>query len=363
MQNVNNLSTEEQVTMALRGLYERSGYTRFKMGKFEEYDLYARNKDFLTSDHIITFTENGKLMALKPDVTLSIVRAGRDVPGAVQKLYYTENVYRVSGNTDTFREIMQTGLECIGSIDDCSVAEVVVLAARSLKLISEDCSFVLSHTGVVAELLDRAGLTGEDRDRALRFIGEKNGHELKTLLEAAAAPTEAGASLLRLIRLNGGAQEVLAVLEELQCGDGAIAQLKVLVAALESAGCGDILRLDFSVVNNMHYYNGVVFKGFVSGVPVSVLSGGRYDRLLKKMGRSSGAIGFAVYLDTIELMNRETPEYDVDTVLLYDETQAPAEVLQAAEDLKAEGSVMLARIVPEKLRCRRVLRFDGREDA
>ena len=46
--------------MDLQALYERSGYSRYKMSKFEEYDLYARNKDFLVSDTIITFTENGK---------------------------------------------------------------------------------------------------------------------------------------------------------------------------------------------------------------------------------------------------------------------------------------------------------------
>ena len=118
MQQRFGLSYEERVSMDLQGLYEQNGYSRYKMGKFEEYDLYARNKDFLVSDNIITFTENGKLMALKPDITLSIVRGSRDVPGYVQKLYYNETVYRVSESTRNFSEIMQVGLECIGSIDD-----------------------------------------------------------------------------------------------------------------------------------------------------------------------------------------------------------------------------------------------------
>ena len=67
--------SEEQAIFALRGLYQRYGYTPYKMSQFEEYDLYVRNKDFLISDRIITFSgEGGKLMALKPDVTLSIVK-------------------------------------------------------------------------------------------------------------------------------------------------------------------------------------------------------------------------------------------------------------------------------------------------
>jgi ATP phosphoribosyltransferase regulatory subunit len=35
----------------------------------------------------------------------------------------------------------------------------------------------------------------------------------------------------------------------------------------------------------MNYYNGVVFKGFISGIPASVLSGGQYDNLMEKMGK------------------------------------------------------------------------------
>ena len=110
----NILKSEEKAIYSLRSLYKRYGYMPFKMSKFEEYELYARNKDFLISDRIITFTDtNGKLLALKPDVTLSIIKNGEDKPGIKQKVYYNENVYRISGSTHQFKEIMQTGLECI----------------------------------------------------------------------------------------------------------------------------------------------------------------------------------------------------------------------------------------------------------
>ena len=67
-----SLSLQEKVIFTLRKLYRENGYTQYRMSKFEEYDLYARNKDFLISDSVITFTDtNGKLMALKPDVTLN----------------------------------------------------------------------------------------------------------------------------------------------------------------------------------------------------------------------------------------------------------------------------------------------------
>lgn len=70
-------------------------------------------------------------MALKPDVTLSIIKNSKDTPGYVQKLYYNENVYRVSKGTKTFKEIMQVGLECIGDIDGYCISEVITLAGKA----------------------------------------------------------------------------------------------------------------------------------------------------------------------------------------------------------------------------------------
>ena len=93
MMNLQDLliSTYEKVSFSLRDLYSHYGYTQYKMSKFEEYDLYSRNKDFLISDKVITFTDlSGKLMALKPDVTLSIVKNSIDEPDALQKLYYAD---------------------------------------------------------------------------------------------------------------------------------------------------------------------------------------------------------------------------------------------------------------------------------
>ena len=86
------LKNEERAVFRLRELYRRHGYLPYKMSKFEEYDLYVRNKSFLVSDHILTFTDvDGKLMALKPDVTLSILKNCQGGPG-LQKVYYHENV-------------------------------------------------------------------------------------------------------------------------------------------------------------------------------------------------------------------------------------------------------------------------------
>ena len=110
------LDNIEIVKYNLRSLFRKHGYSRYKMSKFEEYDLYSGNKDFLVSDRVITFNDStGKLMALKPDVTLSIIKNNRGFQDDILKVFYDENVYRVSKGTGSFKELTQSGIECIGN--------------------------------------------------------------------------------------------------------------------------------------------------------------------------------------------------------------------------------------------------------
>ena len=45
-QFIDSLRKEERITLRLRQLYERLNYRKFRMRKFEEYQLYADNKNF-----------------------------------------------------------------------------------------------------------------------------------------------------------------------------------------------------------------------------------------------------------------------------------------------------------------------------
>ena len=113
------LRQDEKAVLLLRNLYEQYGYKKYKMSKFENYELYLENKSFLASEKIVTFTDpRGKLLALKPDITLSIVKnAPKEIEGTY-KVYYDENVYRAgAAGDDNIKEIMQVGIELIGIVE------------------------------------------------------------------------------------------------------------------------------------------------------------------------------------------------------------------------------------------------------
>ena len=360
-----NLDFTEQVTFSLRTLYNRYGYSPYKMSKFEEYDLYARNKDFLISDSVITFTDlNGKLMALKPDVTLSIVKNSADRPTGLQKLYYNENVYRVGKGTRTFREIMQIGLEALGQVDRYCIMEALMLAAKSLKCISEEAILDVSHLGLLSEFLASIGIRPEETSRVLQYLGEKNLHELSAACRSAGITEENIALLTQLAALSGPVHQVLTQAELLLKGrvnDNLLADYIRILSALADTEIGNALYMDFSVVDDIHYYNGIVFKGFIQGLPTAILSGGQYDKLMTKMGRKDRAIGFALYTDLMERLAPTPQQYDVDTVLLYDENTDLKRLQSHISALNREGSVLALQHKPETMRYRRLLKLQGSE--
>ena len=305
------LTREERAVLELRRIYELYGYRRCRIGKFEPYDLYRENKDFLSEETAITFPDaRGRLMALKPDVTLSLVKGYE--PGPVPtKWHYAESVFR-RGREGDFREVRQVGLEYLGGAPLHAQAEVLRLALKSLAVLSDDFILALGHLGLLSRALGGTPLS----DPILDCVRRKNPHDLTRLIGE-----DQACLLLRLMRLPSAPACALSTIREIFSGldtGGELEEwdeLKTLCGVLGESGLGGRVRLDFSVVQGLGYYNGLFFQGFVNGLPRPVLSGGRYDNLLEKLGKPSTAVGFAVYLAELEPLLRDGPR-PVDVALI-----------------------------------------------
>jgi len=365
MLNIKTLKNEELAAYTLRSLYSRFGYTRYKMSKFEEYDLYVRNKDFLISDGIITFTDtSGKLLALKPDVTLSIIKNSKDIKGSTQKLYYDENVYRISGGSNSFKEIMQTGLECIGDVSLYDICEVLYLAVQSLALIEENYLLDLSHAGLFSALLKLSGVENEVRQAAVRAVADKNRDAVTALYNDGTINDTAKDILFKLITdykcisdLKENLNEYLYDENVKACFD----DFEAIYNFLRENAEQEKIRIDFSIVSDTGYYSGIVFKGYIKNIPQSVLSGGRYDKLMRKMGKNSGAVGFAVYLDMLERHNFSENEYDYDYLLIKNAFADNSAIINKVLELSKNGeTVKVAEEIPNGIKYRQLV--DLREE-
>ena len=304
-----NLQPKERASFALRALYEAAGCRKYHMGRFEEYGLYQENRSFLSSEQVITFTDlDGRLLALKPDVTLSIAKTAQPAPGETLRYYYHENIYRPSAESHTFKEISQMGLEMLGAVGEAQVQQAVCLAARSLDALGAEWVLEVSHMGYLFGLFDALGVPDAARAKLLEKLREKNAHELRAAAGAAGLADAAADILCSVLSLCGSYADTLAKAAALCRNDAmraAVAELEALAVPLEKAG--GVIRLDMTLAGEMEYYNGLVFQGYLKALPRPLLKGGRYDLLMQKFTPGAGAIGFAVYLDELDRLSAPLP--------------------------------------------------------
>lgn len=359
---LDSLRKEEQVTLNLRRLYEQFGYKKYRMGKFEEYALYIENKNFLQSEAIITFNDlEGKLLALKPDVTLSIVKHTNATRANAEKVYYTENIYRLSKRNHEYKEISQMGLEFLGDLDPYAMIEVIGLALSSLHTISSQFLLDISHMGFVTGLFDSLGVEYQVQEQLLGCIRSKNLHELRAIAAQAGISDFYRDKLEKITLLYGDFEQTLDAAQEIVLNDqmqNAVSELRALFEALKKTEFAGNIRLDFSIINDVNYYNGIIFRGYVENVPRAVLAGGRYDNLMKRFSKDVGAIGFALYLDELGRTYKNTLPYDVDALVLYDGTADYAALFAAVSKLTQDGlRVRAEKEIPADLRAKQVFRF------
>lgn len=337
--NLSFLKSEERIALALKSLYKSFGYAEYKLSSFEEYALYAENVRFLPEREVIAFQADGKLLALRPDVTLSVAK--NLSPVGTSKLFYDETVYRKSA--DGFSEVRQIGVEIVGRVDGVARAELCALALGTMNAVGRKFVLDVSHVGVVEKLLDWAGLDEAGKAFARNCMVSKNAHDFARYCQSAGCLTDGARALLTLINLPARPAEGLEKLKEI----GKRVDLSAEIAELEefaSLADGQV-NVDFSIGGDADYYNGVIFKGYIEGVPRAVLSGGRYDNLLSKFGKKAQAVGFALYLGELGACLHEPPQTAEVAVLYNDENGRRA--LERAEGLRRAGKrTLVCRTLP-----------------
>ena len=360
------LNKDEQVNLMLEGLFESYGYRKFKMRKFEQYSLYEEFKSFLISEYVLTFhSPDGKLMALRPDVTLSIVKNTRADEETTDKVFYRENVYRMDRHTKEFREIPQAGVELIGQVDALATLEIVRMAKESLSIIDEHSILCLSHMGFTEGLLNVCNITdANERDRFLNCIASQNLHDLRLLVGDRAPSAKWMDDLSAVLSAHASYADTLALARKIAVSDQmtkALDELEMIGSSLAVLNMADGISLDFTMQNDLSYYNGVLMQGYVEKYPGILLTGGRYDRLLAKFHKRLSAVGFALALGDLNSCYPNRTDYDADVLILYSPTMDAGAVLSKAEAYRREGKrVRLATAIPGEFTAQTVL--DLREE-
>jgi ATP phosphoribosyltransferase regulatory subunit len=298
----------EETAMAV---FDGWSYQEIATPAVDYYALFEHGMGREQAELAFKFTDtDGRLLALRPDVTSSVARAaatlfaGRARP---LRLCYAAPVFRQTTQTlaEWRRESAQIGCELIGAANtvaaEMEVIAIAVEALRRLELAPDNrYCITLNHVGVFNGVAERLALDDSARDHLRLLIDSRDTTELQSFL-APYATTDERERFARLVQLSGK-HETLAEARRLITNvrsAAALDRLAELWRIIESLNLTDYFEIDFGDVSGLDYYTGLTFKIYLSGAGVRVGGGGRYDNLTSNFGRAEPAVGFVLDLDAL----------------------------------------------------------------
>ncbi len=305
--------TEKSLGERITALYEKRGYGSVVTPALEYYDVFNFDSQTISEENMFKLTDkSGRLVVLRPDNTTPMARiAATRLKNASRplKLCYNQNVYRVSGDYSGKRsEFAQTGIEIIGGGTRKADLEAVVTALRTLREISDfygggiNYKLELGHACFCKALLDSFGLDEEMRDVVTKYISAKNSSSLEVLLgrdESLCRVIEIVRQIPRLYGTKSVIEKARTLCSGVREAEEALDYLEGLFDVLDENGFSENISIDLATVNDMDYYTGVVFRGYIDYTGESILGGGRYDNLMQNFGFSETATGFGVNLSLV----------------------------------------------------------------
>jgi len=334
----------------LIGLFKSRGYSEIITTGLEFYDVFNLNSRYFPQENLYKLTDSkGRLLVMRPDSTMPIARVVatrlRDALLPL-KLCYNQPVYRteavLKGRSD---EIVQTGIELIGSQLKMADLEVISTAIDSLKALGMPFSLEIGHIGIFKELVGRLEVTDKTKEEIRCLIEDKNFPALNDLLDTLG--TSATTTALRKLPALFGGEEVFEKAEEIMPDENISKLLEELrelyVDAVELCGDDGEITVDIGMVNKTDYYTGFIIKGYLQGHGEEVLSGGRYDKLISEFGYDIPAVGFAVNVNGVEKVierNGIMPTVPKADAIVYAEEGFEALALKTARELREQGLIV-----------------------
>lgn len=303
-----NILEELEVTKFKKGIeremenfFEDMGFSIIEPRVFEDYDDFIRsNSRWDSSKTVKVLGGDSRIYILRPDITTNILSQifSKWEGEPPLKVYYNSKVYRNESRGKILQNY-QMGVESLG--DDISKAdgEIVEMAMSVMSNLGEPYILEMGSTKYLDGFFREINLNLQDEIEIKNLISKKNSDSLKTKLKSLKLENTI---LDKILDMQGDMKEVLDMARAYEMNEEMKGALDSLERVKELFIHKDIIgkvKLDLSMVPDLGYYDGIIFKGYCLGVPTKILSGGRYDKWTKKYGVKVAAIGFMIDMDLV----------------------------------------------------------------
>ncbi|RLL42084.1 ATP phosphoribosyltransferase regulatory subunit [Oceanobacillus piezotolerans] len=305
--NVDDFQVRDGLIQKIKSRFHTYGYKQVRTSTFESYDMYSDVAGTVNREEMIKVIDSsGHVLVLRPDVTIPLTRTtalNLSVPNSYQRLFYVLDVFRQSEEQVNQKESTQAGVECFGENSPEVDAELIMLSIHTLKDLGfNNFKIEIGHAGFFKELIKQTKLSHQELDVLLSYVQSKNIAEMTPYLQKLSIDEKVQSAIVSIPLLYGKPDEVIKQAKSIILNkkmEEILQNLTDVFSILQDFGVEDAVNFNFGLINNMDYYSGVIFQGFVDSIGKPVLMGGRYDHLSEQFGHSLPAIGFAFEVDLL----------------------------------------------------------------
>lgn len=298
-----------EVIDKLRKLYTSKGFMEIISPTLEFYDVFCDSDKLIGQEKMYKLFDNmGRILVLRPDMTIPIARIAATKLKDTQyplRICYSGNIFRVN---EIFNgknsEITQSGVEILGVFSQKADLEVIVTAIEALLAIGiEEFQIELGQAEFFLGLVEDSGISSDETGVLRKLVEDKNYAALREFVDSREGLISyASANALKSLPELFGGMEILERARHLTNNKRSLEALDSIAEICEKLkrmGLVKYISIDLGMIQHIHYYTGITFRGYMPEVGGNILSGGRYDNLTAQYGRPMPAVGFAIDIDNI----------------------------------------------------------------
>jgi ATP phosphoribosyltransferase regulatory subunit len=290
------------ITDTLRAVFERHGYGELYTPALEYESVLARADMAEAQPAYRVFDESGAVLVLRSDMTVPIARVVATRYGSSEpplRFCYFAHCYRgVPPQRGQPRELLQAGIELIGSAAPQGTAEALTVLCDSLDATGlKDYRIGMGDASLFPALMASLEVPEAARGDLMQALVRRDFVGLEHTLAEAGLSDEATELLLNVPQRRGG-PEVLT--DAPAPAVEAVTGMRLVHELLEPEVAARVI-FDLGLVRDIGYYTGAVFEVYDPALGGPIGGGGRYDDLLGRFGRKLPAVGFALGVDRLHV--------------------------------------------------------------
>lgn len=350
VRDIYNLECERKLCLQerLHNIIKAFGYHDIQTPTFEFFDIFNKERGSVLSREMFRFMDReGNTLVLRPDITPSIARCAAkyymDETMPLRFCYMGNTFINNSSYQGRLKETTQLGCECVGDGTPAADGEMIAIIIQCMLAAGlSEFQVELGEVEFFKGLIEEADIEEEVELQIRDLMEKKNFFGVEEVLDEAGVSEKTKNQILKLQELFGSVEKLAEakVLTQNQRALKAIERLETIYQILEAYGLEHYVSFELGMVGKYKYYTGIIFKAYTYGTGEMIVTGGRYDSLLKQFGKDAAAIGFGINIDQLMIaLSRQKllPEKEAEGVLVLYEPASRKEGIALAENFRKDG--------------------------